>query len=64
MNQQEMRDMVKAIHEKYFVPYAKIAKAIDVSAGYISLFVKGERNLGEGTAYKLSCLLAERKYDL
>lgn len=64
MKQEEMRDKVKAIHEKYFVPYAKIAKAIGVSAGYISLFVKGERNLGDGVAYRLSCLLAERKWDL
>lgn len=63
MTQEEMRDKVKTMHEKYFVPYAKIAKAIDVSGGYITLFVKGERNLGEGTAYKLSCLLAERNYD-
>lgn len=64
MNQEEMREKVKAIHEKYFVPYSKIAQAIDISGSHISLFIKGERNLGDGTAYKLSCLLAERKWDL
>lgn len=57
MYQEDLRNNLKHIHEKYYVPYSRIASDIGVSGAFISLFVSGKRNISDETADKLTLLL-------
>lgn len=60
MTQQEMREKVRFWHEYYYTPYSKIAANAGLTPNFLTLFAKGERNLGEENKERLEILLINK----
>jgi transcriptional regulator with XRE-family HTH domain len=60
--QEECRERLVTLHDKYGVSIAFVARQVGVSDTYLSMYFRGIRFLGQDNLHRLETVLSEYKF--